>query len=963
MSNPPAPAGRVETRELAGNQPLLLDDPAQVWVVRSGSAYVFAVRTEDREPVGGREFVCQVGVDGVLMGMSIDEAVEGGLALLAVGRPGTVLEPAADAQGRVASALVTTWVDALSGGLGEAAPRDALEIPPDRALETVSGGAYHVREDLLWVDVAGGAMELAGVAGAVVTPDTGPVPLSSATWLQTVAPGRLTPLEEPNGSGDAVPVTALAGYHAVVLRALAAKVEAKVDARSARARARSAADADSLDLGLRELVSFFDTGQITTDETVVPSTSADPLLTACRLVGDSLGVIVHGAPSWQSDNRDRVTAIAQASRLRERRVILDEGWWRSASGPLLGFLAETDAPVALLPKRRARAYELVDPVTGSRTKVTADVVATLSTTAHSFYRPFPDRSLGAWDLIRFGIRRGGGDIATIVLMGVLGGLLALVVPLASDILFNQFIPDGDLGGVVQVAVAMLASVVATTAFQVTRAIGVARLGARMDEQLEAAVWDRLLGLPVPFFRQYSSGDLALRATSISLIRRVLSGVVMTTILGSVFSVFSFALLFVYDVGLALIATALMVVALAIGAIAFVVQVRDRRRAFQEGGHQVGLVFEMLNGIGKLRVAGAEKRAFSVWARLVDGATARQAQLAGVLVSVAYAALPLLALLLIFPVALRPGTSLSAGTFVAFNAAFTQVIAAVIGMGAAFGGIAQIIPLFERLTPILEALPETEEARLDPGELAGDIDVEDVSFRYSPDTALVIDHVTLRARPGEFVALVGPSGSGKSTILRLLLGFEKPESGSIYLDAQDLATLDLPRRAAADGRRPAERPAVARHDLPEHRRDLTLHARRRLGGGALRRARRRHPADADGDAHHRHGGWSGTLRRAAATAADRQGDRGEAAHPVVRRGDQRPGQPHPGGGHRESGPPQHDPHRHRPPAQHGHPSRPDPRDRVRAHRRVRPLRRADGQGWGLRGARQPAAHLALPMDGL
>jgi NHLM bacteriocin system ABC transporter ATP-binding protein len=792
MSSPPAPADRAETRELAGNQPLLLDDPARAWVVRSGSAYVFAVRVEDREPVGGREFVCQVGVDGALVGMPVDdEAVGGGLALLAVGRPGTVLAPAADEQGRVGGPRGSTWVSSLSAGLGEPAPRDAFEIPTDHVLETVSGGAYHVREDLLWVDVAEGALELAGVAGAVVTPDTGPVPLSSATWLQAVAPGRLTPLEGPNGSGDAVPLTALAGYHGLVLRALAAKVEAKVDARSARARTRSAADADSLDLGLRELVSFFDTGQITTDETVVPSAGADPLLTACRLVGDSLGVTVKGPPSWQSDSRDRLTAIAHASRLRERRVTLDEGWWRSASGPMLGFLAETDAPVALLPKRRARAYELVDPVTGRRTKVTADVVATLSTTAHSFYRPFPDRPLGAWDLIRFGIRRGGGDLATIVLMGVLGGLLALVVPLASDILFNRFIPDRDLGGVVQIAVALLASVVATTAFQVTRSIGVARLGARMDEQLEAAVWDRLLGLPVPFFRQYSSGDLALRATSISSIRRVMSGVVMTTILGSVFSVFSFALLFVYDVGLALVATALLVVALAIGAVGFLVQVRDRRRAFQESGHQVGLVFEMLNGIGKLRVAGAEKRAFSVWARLVDGATARQAQLTGVLVNVAYAALPLLALLLIFPVALRAGTTLSAGTFVAFNAAFTQVITAVIGMGTAFGGIAQIIPLFERLTPILEALPETEEARLDPGELAGDIDVEDVSFRYNPDTAPVIDHVTFRARPGEFVALVGPSGSGKSTILRLLLGFEKPESGSIYVDAQDLATLDLP----------------------------------------------------------------------------------------------------------------------------------------------------------------------------
>jgi NHLM bacteriocin system ABC transporter ATP-binding protein len=791
MSDSPGSPGQVATRELAGNQPLLLDDPTEAWVVRSGSAYVFAVRTADGEPTGGREFVCQVGADGVLMGMSVDGAEEGGLALLAVGRPGTMLEPAAGADGRIANGLVATWVRALSSGLGDPSPRDAVEISPTGALDTVDGATYHVREDLMWVTVPEGAMELAGIAGAVVTSETGPVPLSSATWLRTSEPGRLVPLDQPSGPDETVSLAALAGYHRVVRVALAHQVEAKVSSRTARSRARSSADAASLDLGLRELVSFFEGGGSVADEALGPVGSSDPLLAACRLVGHSLGVQVEAPPSWQAGSRDRLSAIARASRLRERRVTLDEGWWRSASGPLLGFLAENDAPVALLPKRRARAYELVDPVTGSRTKVTADVVPTVSTTAHSFYRPFPDQPLSALDLLRFGIRRGGGDIATIVIMGVLGGLLALVVPLATDLLFNRLIPDRDIAGVIQIAAAMLAAVAATTAFQVTRSIGVARLGARMDEQLEAAVWDRLLGLPVPFFRQYSSGDLALRATSISTMRRVLSGVVTTAILGSLFSVFSFALMFTFDVGLALVATAVLALTLAIGAIGFVVQVRDRRRAFEVRGYQTGLVFEMLNGIGKLRVAGAESRAFSVWARLVGGASAREAQLAGVLINVAYAALPLLALLLIFPVAVRAGTTLSAGTFVAFNTAFTQVIMAVIGLGTAFAGVAQIVPLFERLTPILQALPETDEARADPGELAGDIDVEDVSFRYSPDAPPVLEHITFRARPGEFVALVGPSGSGKSTILRLLLGFEKPESGSIYVDAQDLATLDLP----------------------------------------------------------------------------------------------------------------------------------------------------------------------------
>ena len=202
------------------------------------------------------------------------------------------------------------------------------------------------------------------------------------------------------------------------------------------------------------------------------------------------------------------------------------------------------------------------------------------------------------------------------------------------------------------------------------------------------------------------------------------------------------------------------------------------------------MLEMLNGISKLRVAGAEARAFGVWARLVPGASPRRAEFAAIRLTVAYTALPLLALLVIFPVAGLAGGSLTAGTFLAFNTALTQVITAVIALGTSLSGVAQVLPLFQRVTPILQTVPEVEEGRTDPGELSGDVEINDVTFRYVAEGRPVLDGVSLRARPGEFVALVGPSGSGKSTVLRLLLGFETPESGSIYLDAQDLASLDV-----------------------------------------------------------------------------------------------------------------------------------------------------------------------------
>ncbi len=236
---------------------------------------------------------------------------------------------------------------------------------------------------------------------------------------------------------------------------------------------------------------------------------------------------------------------------------------------------------------------------------------------------------------------------------------------------------------------------------------------------------------------------------------------------------------------------LLVVAVIVGIVAVAVQMRDHQRSDEVRGRQAGLELEMLNGVSKLRVAGAEARAFGVWARLVPGAAPRRAQLAAMRVNVVYAALPLAALLVIFPIAgLRGDSDLTAGTFLAFNTALTQVITAVIALGTSLSAVAQIVPLYQRASPILQTLPEVEEGRTDPGELTGDVEVSNVTFRYVADGRPVLDQVSFRARPGEFVALVGPSGSGKSTILRLLLGFETPESGSVYLDAQDLASLDF-----------------------------------------------------------------------------------------------------------------------------------------------------------------------------
>jgi ATP-binding cassette subfamily C protein len=108
---------------------------------------------------------------------------------------------------------------------------------------------------------------------------------------------------------------------------------------------------------------------------------------------------------------------------------------------------------------------------------------------------------------------------------------------------------------------------------------------------------------------------------------------------------------------------------------------------------------------------------------------------------------------------------------------------------ALAGMLGAIPLFERLKPIVTTAPERHADKADPGPLNGAVEVNRVTFRYAPEAPPVLEDVSLRVEPGQFVAIVGPSGSGKSTLQRLLLGFETAESGDILFQGQSIANLD------------------------------------------------------------------------------------------------------------------------------------------------------------------------------
>jgi NHLM bacteriocin system ABC transporter ATP-binding protein len=330
-----------------------------------------------------------------------------------------------------------------------------------------------------------------------------------------------------------------------------------------------------------------------------------------------------------------------------------------------------------------------------------------------------------------------------------------------------------------------------TVFELVRGFLLLRMATLVNVDLEGATWDRLLRLPAEFFRRYTVGDLALRADAVNQMRDTIGGAVINTLLSSVFSIASFGLLVYYSWKLACVALVVVVIQILVTVVVSLMMVTLNRQALATEGRLQSLSLQTITAIGKLKVAAAEARAFSRWAHLFIARRDidfRKRRLS-VAVDASGAALGIVSIGVLIWMVGFGGVEIGIAEFIAFNAALGQFLSATLALAGVVPALRALGPLYERAAPLLRALPEDQGRTADPGVLRGDVELNNVVFRYAADGPTVLDGVSLRARPGEFIAIVGPSGAGKSSLLRLLLGFEKPASGSVFFDQQDAAFID------------------------------------------------------------------------------------------------------------------------------------------------------------------------------
>jgi ATP-binding cassette, subfamily B, bacterial len=447
-----------------------------------------------------------------------------------------------------------------------------------------------------------------------------------------------------------------------------------------------------------------------------------------------------------------------------------------------------------------RTVRLVDPAVGRRT-VTREAFATSYSGVVLTFAPqrepargTPRRRSALLSLLIASLQPIREKLTQILLASLLIQILALSIPAATGLLLDSVVPRNARNLMFMVGVGLITLVLTQFAVEYLRGSVLVFVQRHVDRELMRRLFRHILTLPLKYFEQHKTADLVERLGSTTLVREVLTGQLVSTLLDSVFLIIFLGLLLATDP-----TTAFVTVLLAAIQAAIVLAVSRRVRLLL---HEYLLsqalsqscLLETLQSIAVVKATGADQRIHQHWSRLFDidlDLLRRRADINARVDALQTTVRLLSALLLLWLGAWRViQGDLQIGQMMALIALAMLVLTPVNSLVLAVQRLQSVSAHLARIDDVLEAEPEPDPpVTVDLQELRGRLELRGVSFRYHPKAPLVLENISVVVEAGQKLGVVGPSGCGKSTLGMLLLGLYEASEGEVLVDGHPVANLD------------------------------------------------------------------------------------------------------------------------------------------------------------------------------
>ena len=474
-----------------------------------------------------------------------------------------------------------------------------------------------------------------------------------------------------------------------------------------------------------------------------------------------------------------------------RSIRLTPGWYKDAYGPVLGFMKEDGTPVPIIPGM-VSGYSFKDPKTGKTVKLSRKTEGLIDTDAICFYRPLPQKKLTIADLLLY-IKRcvSLSDAVMVIAAASAVSLVGLLLPRLTATLTGPVLRSGRSDALIGIAICILCVSFSKQLLSSVDGFITNRFSIKTSLGVQASMMMRLMSLPAHFFRKYSAGELSSRSQSVNQLCTILVGLVMSSCLTSITSLVYVTQIFSYTPVLVIPSMLIIIATVAFSTASTFVQIKINKKMMEQEAKESGMSYSMITGVQKIKLAGAEKRIFAKWLDLysVGAELTYNPPLFIKLNPVINLGITLASNIILYYLAVVSGIAQS--SYFAFTAAYGMLSGAFMALSGVALSAARIKPILEMAEPFLNTEPETTENREIVTSISGAVELDHISFRYAENLPLVIDDLSLKVKPGDYIAIVGKTGCGKSTLMRILLGFEKPEKGSVRFDGKDINTLDLP----------------------------------------------------------------------------------------------------------------------------------------------------------------------------